>query len=135
MVDPEALENGAAGDKGVLWSYRALCMNAAGSRTSGGVSVGTDEVNLDRNHISWASPLGRALMRSGRRPMKCSSSACAGVELETLTVLEVLYERISVEPFHVRSGPESLDKGLDPALTLNERSYRLLSIGRKKGEC
>jgi len=28
--------------------------------------VGTDEVNLDRNHISWASPLGRALMSAKR---------------------------------------------------------------------
>jgi Transcription elongation factor, GreA/GreB, C-term len=26
--------------------------------------VGTDEVDLDRNHISWVSPLGRALMKS-----------------------------------------------------------------------
>jgi len=26
--------------------------------------VGTDEVDLDRNHISWMSRLGRALMKS-----------------------------------------------------------------------
>ena len=26
--------------------------------------VGTDEVDLNRNHISWESPLGRALMNS-----------------------------------------------------------------------
>ena len=26
--------------------------------------VGTDEVDLNRNHISWVSPLGRALMKS-----------------------------------------------------------------------
>jgi len=37
--------------------------NAAG--VSRGVSiVGTDEVDLSRNHISWVSPLGRALMKS-----------------------------------------------------------------------
>jgi transcription elongation factor GreB len=32
---------------------------------------------------------------------------------ETLTVLEVRYERISVEPFHVLSGSEVSTKGLD----------------------
>ena len=26
--------------------------------------LGTDEVDLDRNHISWVSPLGRALLKS-----------------------------------------------------------------------
>jgi transcription elongation factor GreB len=26
--------------------------------------VGTDEVDLNRNYISWVSPLGRALMKS-----------------------------------------------------------------------
>jgi transcription elongation factor GreB len=26
--------------------------------------VGTDEVDLNRNHISWVSPLGRALTKS-----------------------------------------------------------------------
>ena len=26
--------------------------------------VGTDEVGLNRNHISWVSPLGRARMKS-----------------------------------------------------------------------
>jgi transcription elongation factor GreB len=26
--------------------------------------VGTDEIDLNRNHISWVSPLGRALMKS-----------------------------------------------------------------------
>ena len=33
--------------------------NAAGGERVVSI-VGTDEVNLDRNHISWASPLGRA---------------------------------------------------------------------------
>ena len=72
--------------------------------------VGTDEVNLDRNHISWVSPLGRALMK-----------AAAGDEIvlhapggtEYLTVLEVRYERISVEPFREPSGSEVSTKGLD----------------------
>ena len=65
--------------------------------------VGIDEVNVDRNHISWASPLGRALIRAAEHD-KVFLHAPGGTE--TLTVLEVRYERISVEPFHVPSGPE-----------------------------
>jgi hypothetical protein len=70
--------------------------------------VGTDEVDLDRNHISWASPLGRALMK-----------AAAGDEIvlhtprgiEYLTVLGVWYERISVEPFREPAGSWVTAKG------------------------
>ncbi|MEG9433720.1 transcription elongation factor GreB [Terriglobus sp. ADX1] len=59
--------------------------------------VGTDEVDLERDHISWVSPLGRALLK-----------ASAGDEVvlraprgsETLCVLQVWYEPIAVEPFH-----------------------------------
>jgi transcription elongation factor GreB len=70
--------------------------------------VGTDEVDLDRNHIGWASPLGRALTK-----------AAAGDEIvlhaprgtEYLTVLDVSYERISVEPFREPAGSGVLAKG------------------------
>jgi transcription elongation factor GreB len=37
--------------------------NAAGTERVVSI-VGTDEVDLNRNHISWVSPLGRALMKS-----------------------------------------------------------------------
>jgi len=37
--------------------------NAAGTERAVSI-VGVDEVDLDRNHISWVSPLGRALMKS-----------------------------------------------------------------------
>ena len=63
--------------------------------------VGTDEVDLNRNHISWVSPLGRALMKS-------AAGDSVVVQLpggtECLTVLEVGYERISVEPFREPPG-------------------------------
>jgi transcription elongation factor GreB len=71
--------------------------------------VGTDEVDLIRNHISWVSPLGRALMKS---------AAGDSVVLQTprgteyLTVLDVRYERISVEPFREPPGSEASTKGL-----------------------
>jgi transcription elongation factor GreB len=66
--------------------------------------VGIDEVNLDRNHISWASPLGRALMRAAEDD-EVVLHAPGGTE--TLTVLEVRYEHISVEPFREPSEPAS----------------------------
>jgi transcription elongation factor GreB len=37
--------------------------NAAGAERVVSI-VGTDEIDLNRNHIIWVSPLGRALMRS-----------------------------------------------------------------------
>jgi len=69
--------------------------------------VGVDEVNLDRNHISWVSPLGRALMKS---------AAGDSVVLEaprgtkSLTVLEGSFQRISVEPFREPPGSEASAK-------------------------
>ena len=58
--------------------------------------VGADEVDLDRNHISWVSSLGRAL-RKWAADDSVILQAPGGTEY--LDVLEVCYERISVEPF------------------------------------
>ena len=66
--------------------------------------VGTDEVDLDRNHISWVSPLGRALLKSAAGD-SVVLQAPGGTEY--LDVLEVCYERISVEPFREPPGSES----------------------------
>jgi transcription elongation factor GreB len=63
--------------------------------------VGTDEVDLDRNHVSWVSPLGRALMQSAEGD---SVVLEAPGGKEHLTVLEVRYERIAVEPFREPPG-------------------------------
>jgi transcription elongation factor GreB len=70
--------------------------------------VGTDEVDLDRNHISWVSPLGRALLKSAAGD-SVLLQAPGGTEY--LDVLEVCYERISVEPFLEPPGSESSSKG------------------------
>src|SRR6266704_1615033 len=71
--------------------------------------VGTDEIDLNRNHISWVSPLGRALMKS-------AAGDSVVLQLpggtEYLTVLEVCYERLSVEPFREPPGSEASAKGL-----------------------
>jgi transcription elongation factor GreB len=69
--------------------------------------VGTDEVDLKRNHISWVSPLARALMKAaaGDRVVLQAPSGT-----ENLIVLEVCYERIPVEPFREPPGAESSAK-------------------------
>src|SRR5207244_894217 len=71
--------------------------------------VGTDEVDLERNHISWVSPLGRALMKSaeGDRVVLQAPGGTA-----SLTVLDVRYERIPVEPFREPPGAEASGKGV-----------------------
>jgi transcription elongation factor GreB len=66
--------------------------------------VGLDEVDLDRNHISWLSPLGRALMKSGAGD-RVVLHAPAGTE--QLQILEVRYQRILVEPFREPPGAEA----------------------------
>jgi transcription elongation factor GreB len=77
--------------------------NAAGAERIVRV-VGLDEVDLDRNYISWMSPLARALMKSG--PGDSVVLRAPGTT-EQLDVLEVRYERIPVTPFAEPPGAES----------------------------
>jgi transcription elongation factor GreB len=77
--------------------------NAAGMERVVSI-VGTDEVDLARNHISWVSPLGRALIKSAAGD---SVVLQAPGGTEELTVLEVRYERIPVEPFREPLGAEA----------------------------
>ena len=73
--------------------------------------VGTDEMDLSRNHISSVSPLGRALMKSA-----AGDSVVLHLPggTESLTVLEVCCQRISVEPFREPAGSEASAKGPPP---------------------
>ena len=66
--------------------------------------VGADEVNLDRNHISWVSPLARTLMKSGVGDQVVLRAPSGTEKLE---ILDVRYERIPVEPFRIPPGAES----------------------------
>ena len=109
VVDPETPRAGQAGTKmRAFFGATVRYANAAGVSRVVSI-VGTDEVDLERNHISWVSPLGRALIKSA-----------AGDEVvlhlpggtEDLTVLEVRYERIAVEPFREPPGSEASAKGL-----------------------
>src|SRR6201996_9167834 len=62
VVDPEAPRSGLRATK-AYFGATVLYANAAGIEREVSI-VGTDEVDLERNHVSWVSPLGRALMRS-----------------------------------------------------------------------
>ena len=62
VVDPEAPRAGQAATR-AFFGATVRYANAAGVSRVVSI-VGTDEVDLNRNHISWVSPLGRALMKS-----------------------------------------------------------------------
>src|SRR3954467_12524843 len=62
VVDPEAPRSGQRATR-AFFGATVRYANAAGAERVVSI-VGTDEVNLDRNHISWASPLGRALLKA-----------------------------------------------------------------------
>jgi len=102
IVDPEAPRTGRAATH-VFFGATVRYANASGMERVVSV-VGADEVDLDRNHISWLSPLGRALMKSGIGD-RVVLHAPGGTE--QLHVLEVRYQRISVEPFSEPPGAES----------------------------
>jgi transcription elongation factor GreB len=105
VVDPETPRSGQAA-KRAFFGATVRYANSGGAERVVSI-VGTDEVDLNRNHISWVSPLGRALMKS----MEGDSVVLhlpGGTE--SLTVLEVRYERIAVEPFREPPGAESAAK-------------------------
>ena len=99
VVDPEAPRSALRAAK-VYFGATVLYANAAGEERQVSI-VGVDEVDLDRNHVSWVSPLGRALMGSAEGD---SVVLEAPGGKERLTVLEVRYERIAVEPFREPPG-------------------------------
>jgi len=102
VVDPEKARAGQAAAR-AFFGATVRYANAAGTERVVSI-VGTDEVDLDRNHISWESPLGRALLKSAAGD--CVSLQAPG-GTEELTVLDVRYERIAVEPFREPAGAEA----------------------------
>ena len=102
VVDPVAPRGGRAATQ-VFFGATVRYATAAGTERTVSV-VGVDEVDLDRNHISWMSPLGRALMKSG--PGDCVVLH-APATTDQLEILEVRYERILVAPFVEPPGAES----------------------------
>jgi len=102
VVDPESPRGKLAAAR-VFFGATVRYANAAGAERVVCI-VGTDEVDLDLDHISWVSPLARALMKSEEGD-RVVLQAPGGTEY--LTVLEVRYERISVKPFREPPGAEA----------------------------
>jgi transcription elongation factor GreB len=105
VVDPEA-PRAAQAQTRAFFGATVRYATAAGAERVVAI-VGTDEVDLSRNHISWVSPLGRALMKSAAGD---SVVLHAPGGTEYLTVLEVCYQRIPVEPFREPPGSEAAGK-------------------------
>ncbi|HEX2330276.1 MAG TPA: transcription elongation factor GreB [Candidatus Angelobacter sp.] len=100
VVDPEAPRAGQQKTR-AFFGATVRYEDAAGAERMVSI-VGTDEVDLNRNHISWVSPLGRALMRSAAGDSVVLQKPGG---TEELTVLEVSYQRIAVEPFKEPRSP------------------------------
>src|SRR5437762_7204661 len=107
VVDPETPRAGQAATR-AFFGATVRYANAAGAERVVSI-VGTDEVDLNRNHIRWVSPLGPALIKSAAGD-SVVLQAPGGTEY--LTVREVRYQRISVEPFREPPGSEASAKEL-----------------------
>ena len=106
VVDPETPRSKQAATR-AFFGATVRYANAEGMERVVSI-VGADEVDLNRNHISWVSPLGRALMKSTEGDNVVLQAPGGTTEL---TVLEVCYQRISVEPFREPPGAEASPKG------------------------
>jgi transcription elongation factor GreB len=102
VVDPEAARGGRAATH-VFFGATVRYANAAGTERVVSI-VGLDEVDLDRSHISWVSPLARALMKAGPGDRVVLRAPGTTTPLE---ILDVRYERIAVEPFIEPPGAQS----------------------------
>jgi transcription elongation factor GreB len=105
VVDPQARRSGRAATQ-VFFGATVRYANAAGTERVVSI-VGVDEVDMNRSHISWRSPLARALMKSGPGD-RVVLHAPGGTE--PLEIIEVRYDLIPVEPFREPLGAESAPK-------------------------
>jgi len=105
VVDPERPKTATAATR-AFFGATVRYVNSAGTERTVSI-VGTDEVDLDRNHISWLSPLGRALMKSEAGDQVVVEAPGGATEL---TILEVTYQHIPVESFREPLGAEAPPK-------------------------
>ena len=102
VVDPAQPRSGRAATQ-VFFGATVRYENAAGTERLVRI-VGVDEVDLDRNYISWVSPLAKALMKAG--PGDRVTLRAPG-RTDQLEILDVQYERIPIEPFSEPPGAEA----------------------------
>jgi transcription elongation factor GreB len=109
VIDPEAPRRGQAAER-VYFGATVRYSEDDGTERSVSI-VGADEVDLARKHISWQSPLGRALTKAAEDDTVVLHAPGGTVHL---TVLEICYQRIEVEPFREPPGAEASAKELPP---------------------
>ena len=105
VVDPQAPRSGRAATH-VFFGATVRYANAAGAEHVVRI-VGLDEIDLDRDYISWVSPLAKALTKAGPGDTVVLRAPGGTEELE---VLEVRYELIPMDPFTEPPGAESAPK-------------------------
>ncbi len=93
-IDPAAPREDDAAER-VFFGATVTYANAEGAEKTITI-VGIDELDLKRGHITWISPLARALMKA-REGDAVVLRAPGGVE--ELAIIEVKYCAIEVEPF------------------------------------
>jgi transcription elongation factor GreB len=109
VVDPGTPRRGAAAAQ-VFFGATVRYVSGSGDEREVCI-VGVDEVDLDRHHISWISPLAKTLMRA-REGDRVTLRAPGGTE--QLEILEVRYEPIEVKRFVEPPGAESAPAGPRP---------------------
>ena len=102
IVDPETPRTGRAATH-VFFGATVRYATASGTERVVSI-VGADEVDLDRNYISWLSPLAGALMKRGAGDRVVLHAPGGTEELE---ILDVRYQRIPVDPFTEPPGAEA----------------------------
>jgi len=105
VVDPEAPRTGRAATH-VFFGATVSYADASGAERVVSI-VGVDEVDLERNHISWVSPLARALMKAGTGDTVVLHAPSGTQRLE---IMQVRYERISTVPFTQPPGAEATNR-------------------------
>lgn len=105
VVDPEMPRAGRAATRAFFGATVRYAMADGAEKVV--CIVGTDEVDLHRNYISWVSPLARALMKSGPGDRVVLRAPGGSEQLE---ILEVRYDPIPVEPFREPPGAQASTK-------------------------
>jgi len=101
VVDPAAPRPGSAATR-IFFGATVTYKDAVGQHV---VSiVGIDEVDLDRGHISWRSPLANALMKASPGD---HVDLRAPAKTERLEILDVAYAPIPMDRFRVPPGAQS----------------------------
>ena len=101
VVDPGAPRRGAAATR-IFFGATVTYKDAVGHHV---VSiVGIDEVDLDRGHISWRSPLANALMKASPGD---HVDLRAPAKTERLEIIDVEYAPIPMNPFREPPGAQS----------------------------